>query len=146
MLKKYKKGFTLIELLVVIAIIAILASVVLVSLSVARAKGRDAKRVSDLKQIQNALELYYSDYGKYPRIFSGQAPAGNCSAITASDHDYPLVGNGNSTWLPPKYISKIPTDPSWNGIPGYNSSPSPNFPYTYIFCQEYITSPSGWNQ
>ena len=50
-----RKGFTLIELLVVIAIIGILASIVMVSLSGARAKGRDARRQSDIKNIQLAL-------------------------------------------------------------------------------------------
>src|SRR3990167_4452603 len=53
------KGFTLIELLVVIAIIGILSSIVLASLNSARQKGRDARRVSDIKQLQLALELYY---------------------------------------------------------------------------------------
>ena len=53
------RGFTLIELLVVIAIIGILSSVVLASLNSARQKGRDAKRISDVKQLQLALELYY---------------------------------------------------------------------------------------
>ncbi len=61
------KGFTLIELLVVIAIIGILSSIVLASLNTARVKGRDAKRVADIKQIQTALEMYAdSNNGAYP--------------------------------------------------------------------------------
>src|SRR3990167_526198 len=52
------RGFTLIELLVVITIIGLLASVVLARLSSARAKARDARRYSDLLQLQLALELY----------------------------------------------------------------------------------------
>ncbi len=62
---KNTKGFTLIELLVVVAIIGILSSVVLASLNSAREKARDTRRKSDLKQIQNALELYYSNCGTY---------------------------------------------------------------------------------
>jgi len=59
MTSNYKRGFTLIELLVVIAIIGILSSVVLASLNSARQKGRDARRISDVKQVQLALELFY---------------------------------------------------------------------------------------
>src|SRR5665648_71072 len=60
------RGFTLIELLVVIAIIGLLSSVVLASLNTARMKSRDARRLSDIHQIQIALELYYNSFGRYP--------------------------------------------------------------------------------
>jgi prepilin-type N-terminal cleavage/methylation domain-containing protein len=73
-LKKYG-GFTLIELLVVIAIIGFLAVAVLVSLNSARAKSRDARRVSDMYQIQTALELYYNDCGGYPAALTTAAAA-----------------------------------------------------------------------
>src|SRR3989304_3288641 len=50
-----KKGFTLIELLVVIAIIGILASMAVLGLSSVRARGRDAKRKTDLDTIKKTL-------------------------------------------------------------------------------------------
>jgi general secretion pathway protein G len=65
-MKKNKKGFTLIELLVVIAIIGLLSTMAVVALNSARAKSRDAKRVSDIKQVQAALEMYMNDESHYP--------------------------------------------------------------------------------
>ena len=76
MLYKQNRGFTLIELLVVIAIIGILSSVVLASLNTARQKSRDARRISDMKQIQLALELYFDANGNsYPVQAEGAIPA-----------------------------------------------------------------------
>jgi prepilin-type N-terminal cleavage/methylation domain-containing protein len=71
MIKINKQAFTLIELLVVISIIGILASFSTVSLQGARGRARDAKRVSDIRQIQVALELYYNSYNEYPDNITG---------------------------------------------------------------------------
>lgn len=65
-MKNNKKGFTLVELLVVIAIIGLLSTLAVVALNNARQKSRDARRVSDIKQIQTSLELYYNDVNSYP--------------------------------------------------------------------------------
>ena len=103
-MKKSKSGFTLIELLVVIAIIGILSSVVLASLNSARSKSRDARRISDIKQLQLALELYYDLCGKYPTgntifVNPGTVGCGLSGALSVGS----LVANG--------FISKIPKDP-----------------------------------
>jgi len=64
--KKGVAGFTLIELLVTIAIIGILSAVVLTSMSGARNQANDGRRVSDIKNIQLALEIYYDVNSQYP--------------------------------------------------------------------------------
>lgn len=106
-----KKGFTLIELLVVVAIIGLLSTLSIVALNTARAKARDARRVSDIKQIQTALELYYNDVASYPSSTAALVPAymgivptnptpvndGGCAAGTI--YDYKQVGAGYSYTL-----------------------------------------------
>ncbi|OGI91476.1 hypothetical protein A2933_01915 [Candidatus Nomurabacteria bacterium RIFCSPLOWO2_01_FULL_46_18] len=64
--QQLKRGFTLIELLVVVAIIGMLSSIVLASLNGARAKARDAKKISEFRQLTISLALYFDKYGKYP--------------------------------------------------------------------------------
>lgn len=66
--KNKKSGFTLIELLVVIAIIGMLSSVLLSSINSARAKGRDARRKSEITHLRSLLQLYADkNEGNFPK-------------------------------------------------------------------------------
>jgi len=114
------RGFTLIELLVVIAIIGVLTSIVMVSLSAAKQKSRDARRVADIKTLQLALGLYYNDNVNYPTSLSALVPgylpvlprdpngAGTCTASSdVSCYKYYGYRSGsgacNASNLPVKY-------------------------------------------
>jgi prepilin-type N-terminal cleavage/methylation domain-containing protein len=103
------KGFTLVELLVVIAIIGILASIIMVSLSSARAKGRDSRRIADIKNIQLGLEEYYNDNLHYPTGLSQLVP--NYMAIE------PLDPLGSSAQLAGHYYYS-----AYNSAGGINCS------------------------
>lgn len=116
-----RKGFTLIELLVVIAIIALLSSVVLAALSSARAKARDARRISDIRQIQRAIELYPDDHnGAYPTSVNFLVLTG--MTATTSFGTNRLTSSVYGTWdsdfqpLLAPYFSKMPKDPI-NAVP-----------------------------
>lgn len=106
-----KKGFTLIELLVVIAIVGLLGTISVISLNTARTKARDARRLADARQIVNACEMYFYDYGRYPYLYGFQYIYSNTSNWLLLEEE-----------LSP-YISKLPIDPK-NRVPFY---------YTYFF-------------
>ena len=115
-----KKGFTLVELLVVMAILGILVTLVGGNFRSAQIRGRDAQRKSDLKQIANALELFFNDYGYYP-------PADGQGRIMACPFEEG-VGGASCNWgvegevkfedkypgtysTRTVYLTKIPDDP-----------------------------------
>jgi len=60
------RGFTIVELLIVIAIIALLVSLSTVLYSDSKRKSRDSRREEDMKEIQNALNLYVVNKHTYP--------------------------------------------------------------------------------
>ena len=80
-MKIKKKGFTLIELLVVMTIFGLLATVVLASLSNAKARARDARRVSEMNTLSKAMSLYLSTRNIYP-VTGGTLPG---TTINGSD-------------------------------------------------------------
>lgn len=101
-----KKGFTLIEVLIVVAIVGILASVVLVGLGPVQKRGRDARRISDLRQAQTGLELYYNKNGSYPAssdwatltntLKSAGIGVSNIPKDPSAGKTYMYVSNGSS--------------------------------------------------
>jgi len=108
------KGFTLIELLVVVAIIGILATVVLASLGSAREKASDSKRLTVIRQIEQALEMYFIDNGSYPNLYAYTC----CGSGVAANTNFENV-------LAP-YLSVDLTNAS---IFGDVSNPNDNFYY-----------------
>ncbi len=73
------KGFTIIELIVVIAIIAVLAGIVLVSVTQYINKSKEARANADANNIEKALQLFYAKYGDYPyNIASYPCPQLDC--------------------------------------------------------------------
>jgi prepilin-type N-terminal cleavage/methylation domain-containing protein len=61
-------AFTLIELLVVIAIIAILVGLLFPAFKAVQNQARSTQAKNDLTQIVNAVNAFYTDYGKYPLV------------------------------------------------------------------------------
>jgi len=112
-----QKGFTLIELLVVIAIIGILSAIVLTSLSSARDKGVDNKKLQMVKQWQNALELYYNDNDSYPTAngLSNNVTRFACLGAGYNDSECVLNGDEISTAVSGSINANL--ENYYNGLP-----------------------------
>ena len=132
-----RKGFTLIELLVVIAIIALLSTLSVVALNNARVKSRDARRLSDIKQIRTALEMYFDQNNSYP-IDSGNLGHG---------YNYGCIGPDGfqDTNCPNAYMEVIPSDPKGVYSYVYSSTTGLNYELSYHLegtNQDYTATPA----
>ncbi len=110
------KGFTLVELLVVIAIIGLLSTLAVVSLGSARSKARDARRISDIKQIQTALELYFADQGAYPVKVAPALELGTGSAVVLTSAGFEAAATPGSS----VYMGQVPTNFTTPATVGYD--------------------------
>ena len=109
---RLKSGFTLLELLVVIAMMGILAAIVITYAQESGQQGRDAKRQSDIRALQSAIELYKNRYGRYP---SGCNAAGSWSGQQGTNF---ACGAGSTQYivgLAPEFISVLPQEKRLNG-------------------------------
>lgn len=102
----YKKiaGFTLIELLVVVSLINIFSSMVIVSINTSRAKAKDVVRMTDIRNMNSAIQQYILDNGHTP-LYSYTPNNGN-SITETNDAEWQLLGQE----LKP-YLEKLPKDP-----------------------------------
>ena len=144
-----KKGFTLIELLVVIAILAVLMSVIVVTLNPAEMlkKTRDTKRIADLDALRTAINLYVTDQGSLPSTIT----TGTCYAIVASSTltTVPNCSSGiaapyttqkidGTGWIPINFtlissgapLSSLPIDPNQTVA---NNTTTPYGWHVYVF-------------
>jgi len=113
-----QKGFTLIELLVVIAIIGLLSTLAVVSLNSARAKARDARRTSDVRQLQTALEMYFNDANAYPEtptpVNLGEATTGTTDPLVLTNISNVAkdpIGWEETVSGATVYMRQVPSDP-----------------------------------
>jgi prepilin-type N-terminal cleavage/methylation domain-containing protein len=127
-----KRGFTLIELLVVVAIIGLLASVIIVSMANSRLKARDIGRISNVRQLRNALELYYNNCGQqYPLSLATSANNGCGAGTTLGTYINAIPPNQNGCTV------SGGTAPAGSAtLLGYTPVGGTPTSYTIFFCSE----------
>ncbi len=121
-MKTKSAGFTLIELLVVIAILGILTTLLVSNVAGVRERARDAQRKSDLKEIQNALQMYKQDQvtPAYPVTYD--------DLVAALEND--------------KYLRNFPPDPL-EGSYLYRQLSTDSLDYRLKACLENKSDPQG---
>jgi len=131
---KKGKGFTLIELMVVIAIILILALIAIPAYRNMQDRAKRSRVQSDLRNLATNLEIFYTDWTKYPiqptatrlsddgsvagaELLGTGAPATtNVSGTTVTGESAPIHYIENETQLP-----KDPFAPTSNDSYYYQS-------------------------
>ena len=88
-------GFTIIELLIVIVVIGIIASITVVSYNGVQARGQDARRKSDIVNLQDAIEIYKINNGTFPAVTPANTDGSGWEvSYTNASFIPPLVSSG----------------------------------------------------
>ena len=128
-LSSSRAGFSLIELMVVIAIISILANFAILQTGKILSKARDARRLTDIYNIQIALKQYLVDNGTYPLDWTlgprCGGPQPNNAWCTSNDASWDNLAARLAPYLP-----KLPKDPYANISGGWAAD---IFGYSYCY-------------
>ena len=107
-----QKAFTLTELVVVIAIIALIAAVAIPNVQKFLERGRDAKRITDMRVIEAALEAFFEDSGRYPNFADdGVLDIGECIGDAGNAEGECLGESDIEVALSPYIRGGSPRDP-----------------------------------
>ncbi|MBU0708217.1 prepilin-type N-terminal cleavage/methylation domain-containing protein [Patescibacteria group bacterium] len=112
------KGFTLVELLVTVAVLGVLATIALVIIDPASrfAQARDAQRKTDLRQVANALDAYFVEFGQYPSPCDCTQVEGGCSSANSSSWHTETLSAVLDVLIAEGYLKQLPVDPSNTGF------------------------------
>ena len=111
-LQTRERAFTLIELLVVIAIIAILVGLLFPAFKAVQNKARQTQAKNDLTQIVNAVNAFYTEYGKYPIAAPGADVTFAANNNTLFDVLRNMTGINPGNTLNPRAILFIQPPPA----------------------------------
>ncbi|MDZ7277555.1 type II secretion system major pseudopilin GspG [Pantoea eucrina] len=96
-----QRGFTLLEIMVVVVILGVLASMVIPNLMGNKDRADRQKAVSDLVTLENALEMYKLDNGRYPTAEQGLNALATKPDLAPVPRNYREGG----------YLRRLPRDP-----------------------------------
>mgnify|MGYP000868752149 CR=1 FL=1 len=119
--KSHRPGFTIFEGLIVLAVFGVFATLAVLSLNSARARMRDAQRLSNVSIVRTALSRYWLEKATYPASSEGVnlgEPGTKTDALTADGFvDRADIGDKQV------YI-QVPTGPNANEYYRYKGGPN----------------------
>ena len=98
------RAFTLIELLVVIAIIAILIGLLFPAFRAVQNQAKQTQAKNDLTQIVNAVNAFYTDYGKYPIATDDSIITNNATLMNALRGSDAINNPRQIVFISPPYV------------------------------------------